>query len=1248
MQENEIQFDNTTRKQTTVIKLKEDNVEKTSRTDDGTNENGTKPVKREKDVEKPSSGPSKNNVLQVPRRKSFGDAPSAMSEISSNKDKDSLRQVGQSQKNIRKRSRRKSERIRRKHVKYSLSEGPLSKKKKKKKRGASSGKKDFLGTLPGPAAIAYKKKKRRRRRSSRRNSTIIKAAREAVAKAKKSQNSSLALDKHAADVAAPVADETVEGASPQREHAQVLPIRTDEVEKTQIPARSPSKSPSSKTADALHQQALSASIFVAIISKGVRKFSRAITATYDQCYRWPSEEASRLVVPLGDTCEFQLFVGDVDGRVRQMGRGFLSPATLVQPLRSRTSPVVINNGHALACASVALSSDTLGFVGCVKFNCSLLRRDTERHNGEDSSSLIQFKLLGAFCVPEVVSLVLASRASSPRAALRAGKKSSIVGAVALLLLLVVVAATIASLVAGSDSLCARPRWQQRNGTWELCDHSATSPGLLKAYWVTALLSGAGELYRWCGAGEGYALRVGLALLAAIGSAVWWVAAAWAVRWGHDKVLRRGDKFSKPGSDSFSHNSMSYKQTPFRAASAQVVPESSASRTATPDRPRRREFCTSVRRARACPLAALLSVIVYLATGALVYAVAESGNGGGSVDGNAGAALYFAATKLSTTGTMLPTPRSPAGLAVGVMLHMLSAPTLALLVHTIARLVLKLHRHYIKQVQAATLSLANSGLAGVKRFLAAATSAPSEGSCSEAEFVLHAARSLDLVGDKDIQVFGAMWDDLNPDAASDMSAHADAFHRSTVVFTENTAQMEDSTSLFQRQRTACLKTNMEFELQKLTLSASKREKPSPYEFQHHFESDNYADNLPMSDSDNSALDATGRAKMSWGSSSASPRVEDKSVLNCCEIVEVMSDKIFGRMPHRIRVPLGSTITIGREQRHCKFCIKDVHVSRRHAKLHFSAVPDRQLYLEPISSTNPTLSNNVQLAVNKRHKLSNGDVFKIAHYAFRVELPQSPARSPGSDSIAATRAMDDMANDPNSTLQAGVTTAGSGSTTAGTGIFMEAGGMVVAETLVLSYDDDEEIESSQSSFVTEEESIISKLELALMTTERYKSSYKGENPMSADEFRKHRLKHLKEIEYTLTSPHIPTNKQPMDFGDAVINYSKQEAARKLGGNKYSQAIISTLREDQTPVSRYVLQRNEEVTVGRNPRCGIPLVGKEISRLHCTIRLGEYEATLIPHSKVNPVTVNRRKITGATPLNQGDLIHVSKAALRIELNM
>ena len=54
-------------------------------------------------------------------------------------------------------------------------------------------------------------------------------------------------------------------------------------------------------------------------------------------------------------------------------------------------------------------------------------------------------------------------------------KSSIVGAVALLLMLVVVAATIASLVGGSSSLCARPTWQQRNGTlglyereWEWC------------------------------------------------------------------------------------------------------------------------------------------------------------------------------------------------------------------------------------------------------------------------------------------------------------------------------------------------------------------------------------------------------------------------------------------------------------------------------------------------------------------------------------------------------------------------------------------------------------------------------------------------------------------------------------------------------------------------------------------------------------------------------------------------------------
>jgi len=167
------------------------------------------------------------------------------------------------------------------------------------------------------------------------------------------------------------------------------------------------------------------------------------------------------------------------------------------------------------------------------------------------------------------------------------------------------------------------------------------------------------------------------------------------------------------------------------------------------------------------------------------------------------------------------------------------------------------------------------------------------------------------------------------------------------------------------------------------------------------------------------------------------------------VEVMSDKIIGRMPHRLRVDPGSTITIGREEKNCEFCIKDKHVSRRHAKLHFLAAPDKQLYLEPISSTNPTLRNDVRLPVNIRHNLNNGDVFKIADHAFRVDLPQSSR----SDSIATTRGMDNMANDTANTLQAAVATAGS-TNTAGTGIFMEAGGVVVAETLVLSYDDEEE--------------------------------------------------------------------------------------------------------------------------------------------------------------------------------------------------
>lgn len=144
MQENEIQFDNTTSKQSTRIKSEENDVKGTSRTDYAANENGNKAVTREKDVHEPSSGPSEDNVLEVHRRKSFGDAQSAMSQISQNNDKDRLRHVDNAQKPIRKRSRRKSERIRRKDVKYPLSEGslrgPLSKKKKKKKRSESSGK----------------------------------------------------------------------------------------------------------------------------------------------------------------------------------------------------------------------------------------------------------------------------------------------------------------------------------------------------------------------------------------------------------------------------------------------------------------------------------------------------------------------------------------------------------------------------------------------------------------------------------------------------------------------------------------------------------------------------------------------------------------------------------------------------------------------------------------------------------------------------------------------------------------------------------------------------------------------------------------------------------------------------------------------------------------------------------------------------------------------------------------------------
>merc|ERR1719247_3825798 len=97
-----------------------------------------------------------------------------------------------------------------------------------------------------------------------------------------------------------------------------------------------------------------------------------------------------------------------------------------------------------------------------------------------------------------------------------------------------------------------------------------------------------------------------------------------------------------------------------------------------------------------------------------------------------------------------------------------------------------------------------------------------------------------------------------------------------------------------------------------------------------------------------------------------------------------------------------------------------------------------------------------------------------------------------------------------------------TAGATGLFMGEGGVVVAGGLVVSYDDDEEDgedsgHSDEKNEKDDDENLISKLELALMSTERYRSTRlsAGQTRMSSDEFREVRLQHLKEIEYTLTA-------------------------------------------------------------------------------------------------------------------------------------
>ena len=87
---------------------------------------------------------------------------------------------------------------------------------------------------------------------------------------------------------------------------------------------------------------------------------------------------------------------------------------------------------------------------------------------------------------------------------------------------------------------------------------------------------------------------------------------------------------------------------------------------------------------------------------------------------------------------------------------------------------------------------------------------------------------------------------------------------------------------------------------------------------------------------------------------------------------------------------------------------------------------------------------------------------------------------------------------------------------------------------------------------------------------------------------------------------------------------------------QSPVPTSRQ-QAQSSPEAIPLRERLLIGRDAQCDMPLAGRDISRRHAEIRLGNGVATVRDLSSTNGTFVNGREVTGRVPLHEGSRLRV-----------
>jgi pSer/pThr/pTyr-binding forkhead associated (FHA) protein len=78
-------------------------------------------------------------------------------------------------------------------------------------------------------------------------------------------------------------------------------------------------------------------------------------------------------------------------------------------------------------------------------------------------------------------------------------------------------------------------------------------------------------------------------------------------------------------------------------------------------------------------------------------------------------------------------------------------------------------------------------------------------------------------------------------------------------------------------------------------------------------------------------------------------------------------------------------------------------------------------------------------------------------------------------------------------------------------------------------------------------------------------------------------------------------------------------------------------------YTVKPEEEVSIGRNLSCNIPVPDIKLSRIHCIVRNSGGKFELLDNNSTNGTCVNQQKIDVCTELQANDIITIGDTEIQ-----